>query len=101
MPRRKRTPPARPASKRKIARPDGPRPESAPGGKEDGLIIVGVGASAGGLEAFTQLLEGLPNDTGMAFVLVQHLAPMHDSALVSLLGRAAPEASRVLTKPAV
>jgi len=34
--------------------------------------IVGVGASAGGLEAFKQLLENLPLDTGMAFVLVQH-----------------------------
>ena len=37
--------------------------------------IVGVGASAGGLEAFTHLLKALPADTGMAFVLVQHLAP--------------------------
>ena len=36
-------------------------------------LIVGVGASAGGLEAFTQLLQHLPTDTGMAFVLVQHL----------------------------
>ena len=39
--------------------------------------IVGIGASAGGLEAFTRLLEKLPNDTGMAFVLVQHLEPNH------------------------
>ncbi len=37
--------------------------------------VVGVGASAGGLDAFTQLLKALPADTGMAFVLVQHLAP--------------------------
>ena len=37
--------------------------------------IVGIGASAGGLEAFTQLLQHLPRDTGMAFVLVQHLDP--------------------------
>jgi two-component system, chemotaxis family, CheB/CheR fusion protein len=50
--------------------------------------IVGVGASAGGLEAFTQLLEELPLDTGMAFVLVQHLAPSHESALPELLARA-------------
>lgn len=49
--------------------------------------VVGVGASAGGLEAFTQLLKHLPPDTGMAFVLVQHLAPLHESALVSLLSR--------------
>src|SRR5213075_1183411 len=37
------------------------------------LPVVGIGASAGGLEAFTQLLSQLPTDTGMAFVLVQHL----------------------------
>ncbi len=50
--------------------------------------IVGVGASAGGLEAFTQLLEALPPDTGIGFVLVQHLAPSHASALAEILARA-------------
>jgi two-component system CheB/CheR fusion protein len=50
--------------------------------------IVGIGASAGGLEAFTQLLSHLPEDTGMAFVLVQHLDPDHPSQLTSLLSRA-------------
>ena len=50
--------------------------------------IVGVGASAGGLEAFTQLLQHLPVNTGFAFVLVQHLDPQHPSALTELLGRA-------------
>ncbi|HXW13469.1 MAG TPA: chemotaxis protein CheB, partial [Terriglobia bacterium] len=50
--------------------------------------IVGIGASAGGLEAFTQLLAGLPRKSGMAFVLVQHLAPKHESALRELLSRA-------------
>jgi two-component system CheB/CheR fusion protein len=50
--------------------------------------IVGVGASAGGLEAFTQLLRAVPVDTGMAFVLVQHLAPSHGSALAEILSRA-------------
>src|SRR5262245_39551698 len=49
--------------------------------------IVGVGASAGGLEAFEQLLAALPEDTGMAFVLVQHLAPRHDSILSELLSK--------------
>ncbi|MDO9119278.1 MAG: CheR family methyltransferase [Nitrospira sp.] len=63
-------------------------------GKEDGtdngrrMLIVGIGASAGGLEAFTQLLTHLPLDTGMAFVLVQHLDPDHESALTQLLSRA-------------
>src|SRR2546427_8024876 len=50
--------------------------------------IVGIGASAGGLEAFTQLLKHLPTDTGMVFVLVQHLDPVHESALTQLLKRA-------------
>ncbi len=52
------------------------------------FTVVGVGASAGGLEAFTQLLKALPADTGMAFVLVQHLAPSHPSALAEILSRA-------------
>jgi len=50
--------------------------------------IVGIGASAGGLDAFLQLLGALPADTGMAFVLVQHLAPSHPSALAEILSRA-------------
>src|SRR5512134_3694342 len=49
--------------------------------------IVGIGASAGGLEAFTQMLGALPVDTGMAFVLVQHLAPKHASLLAEILSR--------------
>jgi two-component system, chemotaxis family, CheB/CheR fusion protein len=47
--------------------------------------VVGIGASAGGLEAFGQLLSALPAATGMAFVLVQHLDPMHASLLPELL----------------
>lgn len=47
--------------------------------------IVGVGASAGGLEAFRRLLGALPSNTGMAFVLVQHLDPNHESILAELL----------------
>jgi two-component system CheB/CheR fusion protein len=50
--------------------------------------IVGVGASAGGLEAITQLLEAVSADIGMAFVIIQHLSPTHDSALTELLARA-------------
>ncbi len=49
--------------------------------------IVGIGASAGGLEAFTELLKHLPIDAGMGFVLVQHLDPQHESALRQLLAR--------------
>lgn len=49
--------------------------------------IVGIGASAGGLEAITALLQQLPTNTGMAFVFVQHLAPNHESMLTELLAR--------------
>jgi two-component system CheB/CheR fusion protein len=47
--------------------------------------IVGIGASAGGLEAYQQLLTNLPDDTGMAFVLIQHLHPNHESRLADIL----------------
>ena len=57
--------------------------ETAPA-SDDG-IVVGVGASAGGLEAFSQLLQALPDDPGFAMVFVQHLAPKHESALPELL----------------
>ncbi len=52
--------------------------------------IVGIGASAGGLEAFTQVLGHLSATTGMAYVLVQHLDPLHPSLLSHLLARTTP-----------
>ncbi len=66
--------PVKPRSDRRPTAPDCP--------------IVGVGASAGGLEAFTELLKHLPLDTGFGFVLVQHLDPVHESALAQLLTQA-------------
>jgi two-component system, chemotaxis family, CheB/CheR fusion protein len=56
--------------------------------RDDRFPVVGIGASAGGLEAFTQLLSHLPADTGMAFVLIQHLDPKHKSLLREILDRA-------------
>ncbi|HET7097117.1 MAG TPA: chemotaxis protein CheB [Casimicrobiaceae bacterium] len=50
--------------------------------------IVAIGASAGGLEAISPLLGTLPTDTGMAFVVVQHLSPTHESVLPDILTRA-------------
>ena len=50
--------------------------------------IVGVGASAGGMDAVTQLLRALPIDTGLSFVIIQHLAPDHPSNLAEILSRA-------------
>jgi two-component system CheB/CheR fusion protein len=75
-------------------RPESPAPtDEAPVARDErsavaSFPIVGVGASAGGLEAFTQLLKALPLDTGMGFVLVQHLDPEHESALTQILSRA-------------
>lgn len=49
--------------------------------------VVGIGASAGGLEALQQLLTFLPSNTGMAFVIIQHLAPDHKSLLAEIPGK--------------
>ncbi|MDD2776284.1 MAG: chemotaxis protein CheB [Gallionella sp.] len=49
--------------------------------------IVGIGASAGGLEAFEDFFKACPSDTGMAFVLVSHLSPDHHSLLTEILQR--------------
>lgn len=49
--------------------------------------VVGVGASAGGLTAFREFLEGIPEDSNMAYVLVQHLSPKHESTLPELLAQ--------------
>ena len=59
--------------------------------------VVGIGASAGGLEAFTLLLQHLPPDTGMGFVVVQHLDPVHESALTKLLSKATSMAVHEIT----
>src|ERR1700677_1872110 len=81
----------KPASRRKVrvknlSKPKAPvAPAVARGGET--CLVVGVGASAGGLEAFTTLLKNLPEDTGMAFVLVQHLDPKHASQLPAILSR--------------
>jgi two-component system CheB/CheR fusion protein len=65
------------------AEPAGDRGPAGAGG----VSVVGIGASAGGLEAFRLLLGDLPVDTGFAIVLVQHLDPTHPSSLSEILGR--------------
>ncbi len=93
-----RKPPGKPSA---LAAPEPATP--APAAAESStvrdapLMVVGVGASAGGLEAFTELLRSLPNDTGMAFVLVQHLDPRHTSLLQELL---APASSMMVIRAA-
>jgi two-component system CheB/CheR fusion protein len=69
-------------------------PESLLGGPvvcaDPSFTIVGIGASAGGLEAIESLLRHLPDKSGLAFVIVQHLDPTHKGMLVELLSRATP-----------
>ena len=70
-------------------RPAAPSPSSAHSvPTPDKLFpVVGVGASAGGLEAFSTFLANLSPTTGMAFILIQHLDPSHSSALEEILSR--------------
>jgi two-component system, chemotaxis family, CheB/CheR fusion protein len=49
--------------------------------------IVAIGASAGGLEAYKEFFLSLPSDTGMAFVLIQHLDPSHESMLTEIIAK--------------
>lgn len=55
----------------------------------DNFCVVGVGASSGGLDAFKQLVKHIPSDSGLAFILVQHLDPNHDSILVEIIRKVA------------
>jgi two-component system, chemotaxis family, CheB/CheR fusion protein len=57
---------------------------------ENDFPIVGIGASAGGYEAFTTFLANIPKDTGMGFVFVQHQDPTHKSNLSDLLRKSSP-----------
>ena len=85
---------SKPSARQASLRPDSPpRPDKSGVPKEpltlDASVatvrVVGIGASAGGLEAFLDLVSAIPVDTGMAFVLIQHLDPHHPSMLVDIL----------------
>src|SRR6266481_3354411 len=71
-----------------------PRRRSSPGRSSplghDSFPVVGLGASAGGLDASRRLLATLPPGTGMAFILIQHLDPTHASMMVDLLAGHTP-----------
>jgi two-component system CheB/CheR fusion protein len=88
----KATPTAKPAMALAVAGNSAPAPTAEPAtspGTSEAFPIVGIGASAGGLAAFEAFFSGLPEgvDPGMAFVLVQHLAPDHKSMLAELIRR--------------
>jgi two-component system CheB/CheR fusion protein len=68
--------------------PDAPTQSSQePSKSKPGFAVVGIGASAGGLEAFTRFFSAMPPASGMAFVLIQHLDPTHESLTSELLAR--------------
>jgi two-component system CheB/CheR fusion protein len=81
---------AKPRVRERAAAPAAParvraRPKARPGSST--VPVVGVGASAGGLDAFTRMLRALPSSPGVALVFVQHLSPTHESALPELLSK--------------
>src|ERR1700689_4431764 len=77
--------PNRRADHATAAPPDQGALERGPPSHPADFPIVGIGASAGGLDACRNLLDALPADSGMAFILIQHLDPTHESMLVELL----------------
>jgi len=74
-------------TKNKMAAPKRNKTKSKPPATVQNFPIVGIGASAGGLDAFKQLLTAIPESSGMAYVLVQHLDPSHESILPEILQR--------------
>lgn len=81
--------PKAPAKKKRSAAKQTRNFADPPATKDD-FLIAAIGASAGGMEAFTELFRSLPADTGMGFVLIQHLDPNHESALAELLAKSTP-----------
>src|SRR3954466_5463074 len=51
----------------------------------DGMIVVGIGASAGGIKAFREFFSKVPAKSGMAYVVILHLSPEHDSKLAEVI----------------
>ena len=63
------------------------RPRRAVTDGEHGQIVVGIGASAGGLEAIQEFFRVMAADSGLAFVVIQHLSPDYRSLMDELLAR--------------
>lgn len=70
--------------------PDADAPPAQPEQRGSGIPVVGIGASAGGLDAFKRFFTAMPPKSGIAFVLIPHLDPKHESMMVELLTRYTP-----------
>ena len=79
----KKSPPSPKPSKK--TKPIEAKKPIEPSNREKGLSVVGIGASAGGLAALHTFFEALPPNTGMAFVVITHLHPEHESHMAELL----------------
>ena len=55
--------------------------------KKDKLLVIGIGASAGGLEALQQFFHHMPGNSGLCFVVIQHLSPDYKSLMADILGK--------------
>jgi two-component system CheB/CheR fusion protein len=81
---------------RRPTRPATRKPRAAPGvtsagrGKEAVIAVVGIGASAGGFDALRRFFSAARSDSGTAFIVVQHLDPVHESLAAEVLGRYTP-----------
>ncbi|MBD3411051.1 MAG: PAS domain S-box protein [Ignavibacteriales bacterium] len=69
------------------SRPNGATKPNASESANDEIVVVGVGASAGGYEAIEKFFAPMPEDAGVAFVVVQHLSPDYKSLMVELLAK--------------
>lgn len=73
------------STKKNLKQPVSVKEKYASRTKDNPLIMVGMGASAGGLESFKEFFSAAPDTMNMAFIIVQHLDPTHESLMVQLL----------------
>jgi PAS domain S-box-containing protein len=72
-----------------MKRPKSNQPmRKGPGDNAGGPFVVGIGASAGGIQALRQFFERVPHDSGIAYVVILHLSPDHDSKLAEVIQQA-------------
>ncbi len=78
-------------------RPEGDAAGSGDNSSGHPFPVIGIGASAGGLQAAEEFFDAVPPEPGMAFVLIMHLEPKHKSILSEILGRHTPMTVREMT----